>query len=165
MEDLNLADGFTEELAKGMAALMREIAAESDVGGGGLGDAEGKTGPQTDQEKAFREAWEKMLIEGMNESLEPGFGEETEKDNSKGKDKGKEAGKAESGEGKEDAFQESIRKAMNKLKESETNLQVHCIDISRVSTSAKSIPRVMFVLGRVSFGRHRSSGSLPLAIR
>ena len=128
-----------------MAALMREIAAESDVGGGGLGDAEGKTGPQTDQEKAFREAWEKMLIEGMNESLEPGFGEETEKDNSKGKGKGKEAGKAESGEGKEDAFQESIRKAMNKLKESETNLQVHCIDISRVSTSAKSIPRVMFV--------------------
>ncbi|KAK7689684.1 hypothetical protein QCA50_007479 [Cerrena zonata] len=55
-----------------MAALMREIAAESDVGGGGLGDADGKTGPQTDQEKTFREAWEKMLVEGMNGSLDVG---------------------------------------------------------------------------------------------
>lgn len=128
MEDLNIADTFTEELAKGMAALMREIAAESDVGGGGLGDDDGKTGPQTDQEKAFREAWEKMLVEGMNESLEPEALVGGEDAKGKAKATGADVQTGEVAEstsaGRDDAFQESIRKAMNKLKESETNLQV-----------------------------------------
>ncbi|CAL1710393.1 unnamed protein product [Somion occarium] len=128
-DDLNLADNFTEELAKGMAALMREIAAESDVGGGGVGDADGKSGPQTDQEKAFREAWEKMLIDGMNGEVDFDGLEKTTEAKGKLKETGKANGKAEGSaangntETKEDAFQSSIRKAMDKLKESETNLQ------------------------------------------
>lgn len=119
-----------------MAALMREIAAESDVGGGGLGDADGKTGPQTDQEKTFREAWEKMLVEGMNGSLDVDA-LETPGD-SKGKTKAsapvKDEAAGSTSTGKDDAFQESIRKAMNKLKESETNLQV-----SNVCSSYKCV--------------------------
>ncbi|KAJ3482703.1 hypothetical protein NLI96_g6799 [Meripilus lineatus] len=113
-EDLALSDDFTKELAAGMASLMREIAAES---GSGLPET-AEDGEQTDEEKerekAFRKAWEDMLVEGMNGALDmKDLG--LEGDGVESKDKGVEV--------PEDAFQSSIRKAMEKMKESEEKIQ------------------------------------------
>lgn len=95
-----------------MASLMREIAAEAGAG------ASTSDGNQTDEEKAkekvFRKAWEDMLVDGMNGALDI---DELGKGG---------AGKEEKGgsEIKDDNFQSSIRKAMEKLKESEESIKV-----------------------------------------
>lgn len=118
LDDLNLSDDFASELAKGMAELMREIAAEAAPGAEGASSEEDKA-----SEVKFRKAWEDMLVgemngmEGMDDLLGKGTAEK-----GKGKDEQKK------GLGGDD-FQQSIKKAMEKLKESETNLQV-CADRS-----------------------------------
>ncbi|KAI0077164.1 Pex19-domain-containing protein [Panus rudis PR-1116 ss-1] len=131
IDDLNFSDDFAAELAKGMAALMREVAAESDLGGGssgkegaaaGEGGGEGE-GRDLQQARTFREAWEKMLVEGMNGAI--GIdGHEEFGGSAKGKERagaGGGVGKDDVKSGEEDAFQASIRKAMEKLKESESS--------------------------------------------
>ncbi|THH27139.1 hypothetical protein EUX98_g7046 [Antrodiella citrinella] len=119
LDDLNLSDDFASELAKGMAELMREIASEASPAPEG-----GASGEDKEAEAKFRKAWEDMLIGEMDsmgagvpgEGVYPGVAG-TE---GKGKATAAEAGKREVGD---DDFQKSIRKAMEKLKESETNLQ------------------------------------------
>lgn len=119
--DLDLGEDFARELAEGMASLMREIAAEA---GSGPDDGEAKDGPQTEEdrkrEEAFRRAWEEMIVEGLNGEAAPG---------GKGKEKEKADASAGAGAGaaadvKDDKFQSSIKKAMEKLKESESSLNV-----------------------------------------
>lgn len=107
----SLDDDFARELTKGMESLFRDIAQ-----GAGLEDipdlAKVEEGT-TDEEraKAFQAAWEAMLVEGMNGSMS------AEDVGSKGK-------AAESaptaGSSSEPAdFQDSIKKMMEKLKESD----------------------------------------------
>ncbi|PSR73525.1 hypothetical protein PHLCEN_2v10637 [Hermanssonia centrifuga] len=112
IDDLDIGDDFARELAEGMASLMREIAAES----GTTPDKGNEKGaPQSEEdlkrEEEFRKAWEAMLVEGLNGQMEA---------DAHG---GASEGKRKEGEAvKEDEFQASIRKAMEKLKESEANL-------------------------------------------
>ncbi|OCH91767.1 Pex19 protein, partial [Obba rivulosa] len=110
-----LPDDFASELARGMESLMREIAAESGVdlndvpGASGNGERRGLSEEERkEQERKFAAAWEAMLVEGMNGHMNA---DEL------------------SGElpaaGSEETFQQTIKKAMEKLKESDSNLQVH----------------------------------------
>lgn len=126
LENLDISGDFAKELADGMAALMREIAAEA-----GEKPEENLTGTdapptqeQLEKEAAFRKVWEEMLVEGMNGALDTNdFGVNK---------KGKAAAKPGELDGpkvevNDDSFQASIRKAMDKLKESDTALHVCCL--------------------------------------
>ncbi|OSC98870.1 Pex19-domain-containing protein [Trametes coccinea BRFM310] len=110
-------DDFARELTKGMESLFRDIAQ-----GAGLDDIpdlskaeEGTT--DEEREKAFKAAWEAMLVEGMNGAMAP-------EDIVAGKGKAATtAGASGSGSGAADAstdsFQDNIKKMMEKLKESD----------------------------------------------
>ncbi|KAH9896484.1 Pex19 protein family-domain-containing protein [Cubamyces lactineus] len=107
----SLDDDFARELTKGMESLFRDIAQ-----GAGLEDipdlAKVEEGT-TDEEraKAFQAAWEAMLVEGMNGSMS------AEDVGSKGKvaESAPTAGSSSEPAG----FQDSIKKMMEKLKESD----------------------------------------------
>ncbi|KAI0655044.1 Pex19 protein family-domain-containing protein [Cubamyces menziesii] len=107
-----LDDDFARELTKGMESLFRDIAQ-----GAGLEDipdlAKVEEGT-TDEEraKAFQAAWEAMLVEGMNGSMS------AEDVGAKGK-AAESAPSASSSSEPADSFQESIKKMMDKLKESD----------------------------------------------
>ena len=107
-----LDDDFARELTKGMESLFRDIAQ-----GAGLEDipdlAKVEEGT-TDEEraKAFQAAWEAMLVEGMNGSMS------AEDVGVKGK-AAESAPSASSSSEPADSFQESIKKMMDKLKESD----------------------------------------------
>ncbi|KAG6875694.1 hypothetical protein C0993_007967 [Termitomyces sp. T159_Od127] len=96
-----MSDEFAKELADGMADLMREIAGSaSQPSNEEKGkDAEENQEISEEQRRALKAAWEAMLIEGLGE---PG-------DEDKTKDGAN--------------FQETIKKAMDKLKESEDNVR------------------------------------------
>ncbi|KAG6847203.1 hypothetical protein H0H93_009558 [Arthromyces matolae] len=96
----DISDDFAKELAEGMASLMREISGEASGEKGNLADT-----MTEDQQRMMKAAWEAMLIEELGE---PGV--ESKSD--------------ENGHG---SFQSSIKKTMDKLKESE--------DDARTSTS------------------------------
>ncbi|EMD32382.1 hypothetical protein CERSUDRAFT_118745 [Gelatoporia subvermispora B] len=124
---LDLPDDFASELARGMESLMREIAAESGVdlddGPGAAGNGERRAlseEEQKEQERRFAAAWEAMLVEGMNGRMDPDGISGSDAASAKGKETPGQAGKAP---GAEQPFQETIRKAMDKLKESDSNLQ------------------------------------------
>ena len=111
--DLDIGNDFARELAEGMAALMREIATESVPQNGEGGEGAESSEEDKRREAAFRKAWEDMIVEGMNGALDV---EDFDK-NAKGK------APAKPGEGKtqveEDAFQTTLRSAIDKLKVSE----------------------------------------------
>ena len=116
LEDLDISEDFAKELADGMAALMREIAAEA-------GEKPEEKLPKASQEDLereakFRKAWEDMLVEGMNGALD---GEDV---GGKGKTAAAKSGEEQKADVPDDGFQASIRKAMEKLKESDSSLQV-----------------------------------------
>jgi len=119
-EDLSLDDDFAKEFAKGLAELMRNVAAEpmpqSDEPSK---DGGGDPAKEQERELAFRKAWEDMLVKGMDESFDPQDVAGTSSSSAKGKEKGRTDVNADL----EDGFQASIKKAMEKLKESDTNLQ------------------------------------------
>jgi len=121
LDNIDISDDFAKELAEGMAALMREIAAES-----GEKPEENLTGTDTpskqeqlEREASFRKAWEDMLVESMNGAMDTvDFGQN---------EKGKVAAQPGELDGPkadvpDDDFQASIRKAMEKLKESDSAL-------------------------------------------
>ena len=72
LDDLEIGNEFARELAEGMAALMREIAAEAAKPGDDVpSGAEAGTEEEVRlREAAFRKAWEEMLVEGMNGALD-----------------------------------------------------------------------------------------------
>ncbi|KAI0666461.1 Pex19 protein family-domain-containing protein [Trametes maxima] len=119
-----LDDDFARELTKGMESLFRDIAQGAGLEGA---PSTGAEDGDEERERAFRAAWEAMLVEGMNgtmsaeDVLGAGAGDGTGKEKGKGVDAGavKEGGgpSVASGAGA-DSFQESIRKAMDKMKES-----------------------------------------------
>ncbi|KAF9460423.1 Pex19 protein family-domain-containing protein [Collybia nuda] len=115
IDEEELSAEFSRELAKGMESLMREI---------GGGDAVGTEG-QTDEEaqRAFKAAWEAMLVEGMDGMKGSDLAGLEE---FMGQDQGKIAGGTSAPPVASDStndFQNKIKQAMEKLKASESNLQ------------------------------------------
>jgi peroxin-19 len=118
IDDLEIGNDFARELADGMAALMREIAAESakPADGAAAGASTASTEEERQREAAFRKAWEDMIVEGMNGALDV--------DDFGGKGKGKapaKPGETPKADVDEDKFQSTIRKAMDKLTIAETD--------------------------------------------
>lgn len=97
-----MPEDLAKELAEGMEKLMREMS-----GGATAGDAE--------EALKRQEAWEKMLVDGLNgASADDVLGpEQRQKD-----------GSTSQGPKAEDAFQASILQAMEKLRTSDTALHV-----------------------------------------
>ncbi|KAI8973111.1 Pex19 protein family-domain-containing protein [Trametes punicea] len=107
-----LDEDLARELTKGMEDLFRDIAQ-----GAGLDDIpdlanaeEGTT--DEERQRAFKAAWEAMLVEGMNGTVS------AEDLSGKGKDAEGASGSG-AGLGSTDPFQDSIKKMMEKLKESD----------------------------------------------
>ena len=138
-DDDDLNSEFAKELQKGMESLMREMGGLG-VDGDGVLDGVGgfgggkKTAKEKEQERAFRAAWEAMLVEGMDgmvapsssalapTSASPSASGVPGKENEKGKEKEKEV--AEGTDPSKQDFQAGIRAAFEKLKSSESGLQV-----------------------------------------
>ncbi|KAL6298517.1 Pex19 protein family-domain-containing protein [Sparassis latifolia] len=139
LPDTDLSEDFARELTRGMESLMREIASEAGLDPDAAKLHAGGTAEGTDADKerqhAFRASWEAMLLEGMNGAVDfDGLAAETAgKEKEKEKEKGTGTGTKENEKGKDqasvggehapDSFQSSIRRAMEKLKESNSNLQ------------------------------------------
>lgn len=116
---------FAAELTRGMESLFKDIAGGAGLDGiPALSEAEDGT---TDEEraKAFKAAWEAMLVEGMDGAMSA---------EDVGSDKGKAAEGAAPGAGAPtDSFQENIRKAMERMKESDRKV---CLVYRRLSLAA-----------------------------
>lgn len=117
LDEDELSAEFSRELAKGMESLMREIGAGEGLGPEGANDEE--------TQRAFKAAWEKMLVEGMDgmggndlAGLEEFMGQ----DQGISRNIGGPSAPGTSAEAND--FQNKIKQAMDKLKESESNLQV-----------------------------------------
>ncbi|KAJ3842399.1 Pex19 protein family-domain-containing protein [Lentinula raphanica] len=109
-QEAALSDAFTKELVKNMHDLMRELADEKSTEAGD--DKEVKEGgSEAEAERLMKAAWEAMLIEGMNGMTD------TEPSTSTA------AGPTSTSSGGGSDFQSKIKKTMEKLKESETNMQ------------------------------------------
>lgn len=129
LDEGELRDDFSRELAKGMEELMKEITngiatgdsagtLPGDVAGSGSGD--GKDMTDEERAQAFKAAWEAMLVEGLNGDGQTGaqdLGEPLGKDGVKPKSASNDTTAPVSD------FQSRIQQAMNKLKESESNLK------------------------------------------
>ncbi|OSX62316.1 hypothetical protein POSPLADRAFT_1181435 [Postia placenta MAD-698-R-SB12] len=124
---LALTDDFASELTRGMESLMREIMGEAGLDPkAGASSSTGDGEPSEEEikrEEAFRAAWEKMLVEGMNGALD--VEELSGGTSGKEKERGTEStsGAATSSVDPQDNFQTTIKKALDKLKESDANLQ------------------------------------------
>ncbi|KAF5392177.1 hypothetical protein D9757_001358 [Collybiopsis confluens] len=106
-----LSDEFTKELVKNMQELMKELAASAQPSGDVI-EQDPEQSEDIDKEKEterlMKAAWEAMLIEGMNGMSEPAIPLEAT---------------SSAGQGKTTDFQSKIKQTMDKLKESEVNLQ------------------------------------------
>jgi peroxin-19 len=119
-EDIELAEKFTRELVKGMESLMR---GETAAPGSAAGDNE----DQSDTIRELRALWESMLVQGMD-------GAAFEGSSSGGLGGAEPLGQGGvAGPAKDDAFQSSIQQTMEKLRKSESNLQVRVVLCSVVS--------------------------------
>ncbi|KAF9531455.1 Pex19 protein family-domain-containing protein [Crepidotus variabilis] len=117
-EEDELGKAFAEELLKGMEGLMKEVTS------GPTKENEGKdiTMSEEERNKALRAAWEAMLIEDMGEGGHGGTAEEyagSASAKAAGTEKGKTPGPSAGAGG---AFQDKIKQAVDKLKESEEKL-------------------------------------------
>ncbi|KAJ3525163.1 hypothetical protein NMY22_g10689 [Coprinellus aureogranulatus] len=154
-EDL-LSSEFARELAKGMEDLMKEIGAEGVAGGsksGGDG-AEGASGEGDDEEakaqaKAFKAAWEAMLVEGMNgkEGEDPvlSLGEILG-------NKAPEGTAASTSSSSKDTFQDKIKQAMEKLKEAESKNKSAAAASSSSGSNPESMEELLKTLGDLGLG-------------
>ena len=124
-----LDEDFARELTKGMESLFRDIAMGAGLDGvPDLGKGAGAEGAATDeeQERAFRAAWEAMLVEGMNGTMNPedliappgaGTARAAGTGNAAASSSGTGRGTGTSG-GPPQSFQDNIKRAMDKMKES-----------------------------------------------
>lgn len=137
LESLGMDEDFMRELTQGMESLMREMVGGADAksetpDAPGSSAKAGPQSPQTDEEKqrldGLHAAWEKLLVESMNGALNM-------EDKAEGAAGAAGASSTESSGSRpapaQDSFEASIRKAMEKLKESETNLKVCVMVFSR----------------------------------
>ncbi|KJA18282.1 hypothetical protein HYPSUDRAFT_45460 [Hypholoma sublateritium FD-334 SS-4] len=133
-------DEFAKELAQGMESLMREIAGEAGVP---EASASGNDTSESERSRAFKAAWEAMLVEGMDGNIgEDGIaglgGEAFEKG----------AVPAKDGTG---GFQDKIKQAMNKMKENEAKIQGSGAPPGG-APSAESLDAILQSLGDLGLG-------------
>ena len=115
-----IPEDLAKQLAESMESFMRELAGSQ------------AAPAASEEEKKLREEWEKMLIEGMN-GLDVEDSTTSSKPNSTS---GPNAGPGE------DEFQKSIRAAMEKLKNSDSALNVcSCIFLPHKCIAERSSPR------------------------
>lgn len=118
-EEDELSKAFTEELVKGMESLMKEVtqgSGASGVSGGGGDRKEEKEMTEEERNKAFKAAWEAMLIEELGQ-----VGGEEFKGATTAASGSSKAGPSASASGGGD-FQDKIKQAMEKLRDSEEKL-------------------------------------------
>ncbi|KAJ3979413.1 Pex19 protein [Lentinula detonsa] len=108
-----LSDAFTTELVKNMQDLMRELADEKSTEMGS-GEEANEAGTEGEAERLMKAAWEAMLIEGINGMTETGT--ETAPSTSA-------AASISTSSATGSDFQNKIKQTMEKLKESEDNIQ------------------------------------------
>ncbi|KAJ3864466.1 Pex19 protein, partial [Lentinula novae-zelandiae] len=114
-----LSDAFTKELVKNMQDLMRELADEKTPKSDKGNENKNEETEEGEAERLMKAAWEAMLIEGMNGMTEPPPLPSTSKSTTASTSAS--GGGAASGAGSD--FQSKIKQTMEKLKESEVNLQ------------------------------------------
>lgn len=99
-------EDFAEVFEREMAAMLRDLVVAQDPSGS-AGD---KSAPppvdNSDRDRAIREAWEKMLEKSMDDAFSGVAGDQGATDES------------------EDAFQKNVKEAMERLRRSDTDLQV-----------------------------------------
>lgn len=122
---------FSRELAKGMENLMRELSAEGSTA------ATDNDGSSADSVRALKAVWEQMLVEGMDG--DPGVGQPS----------------GDSG------FQDKIKQAVNKLKESESSLQVNYLFYSQFLLP--SLTKIYRLMGNLLM-LHRKLNPLKLSL-
>jgi hypothetical protein len=143
-----------------MEALMRELSGAGPTPGE-LGAASTSTS-QTEQEKekakAFAAAWEAMLVEGMGAEAWTA-------------DKATTAGRAQAqaGAAPEDAFAKTIREAMERMQDSEANLQVFTISIpflrrSKLTPFRPMPPPVQMRIRSLLYWHHSATGMVEKII-
>ncbi|KAF8802089.1 hypothetical protein BYT27DRAFT_7197141 [Phlegmacium glaucopus] len=136
---------FARELAKGMENLMRELSAEAEGSTGAAStDDSGSSDPSAESARALKAVWEQMLIEGMDGN--PGTGQFSGNETSTG---------GGGGGGSGGGFQDKIKQAVNKLKESESNLQANGKspnDGGAAAPNAESLEALLSSLGDFGLG-------------
>ena len=130
--DVDIEADFAKELAEGMESLWRDIAKQGLNEGSG-GETE-TSEHMEERERSLAAAWEAMLIEGMDGSLQQGVSDAST------------APKA----GEKDDFQSRIRNTMNKLKESESGLKSS--DPSSSAASADPLEALLSQFGDLGDG-------------
>jgi peroxin-19 len=113
LDEDELSAAFSRELSIGMESLMREIS-------GGSGEALSAGEDDEEAQRTLKAAWEAMLVDGMDgmgnlPGLEALLGQDWD---------GGDSSTSAAGSGEANDFQSKIKQAMDKLKESESNLQV-----------------------------------------
>jgi hypothetical protein len=103
-----LEDDFAEVFEREMAAMLRDLVAPQDPSSSAGGESAGHAPPadEPERDRAIREAWEKMLEKSMDDAFLGRAGDEGATDES------------------EDAFQKNVKEAMERLRRSDTDLQV-----------------------------------------
>ncbi|KAH9918066.1 Pex19 protein family-domain-containing protein [Fomitopsis serialis] len=122
LDSLGLDEDFMRELTQGMESLMREIATgDGPQAEGSNTEGQSAEGGQNTDEKqrqeALHAAWEKMFVESMNGALD------VDSQSAGATDPTESSGSGGAAPPPQDSFEASIRKAMEKLKESESNLK------------------------------------------
>lgn len=121
-----------KEITNGLATGDKTTISGGSGSGGGGGVGDGGDERMTDEERAIKAAWEAMLVEGLN----GGGGAGAEKDwEALGEILGKDGVKPRSdvtgtsgvGAAPTNDFQARIKQAMDKIKASESNLQVRLV--------------------------------------
>jgi peroxin-19 len=113
---------FAEEFARQMEATLRELGGD-DVATSSTASAGSSADVAKEQEEVFKKAWEKLLVDGLD-----GTGMDEKHDT---------ASVAGGMAGKEDPFQKNIREAMERLKESDANIQVR-VTITSLAVAANT---------------------------
>lgn len=118
LDEDGLSETFSRELQKGMESLMRELGSASlSESAEGENRPEGELG-KAETERMFKAAWEAMLVEGMDGTVQ------STSNDTKEPSSAPMTGTEPDGGGPSNTFQDQIRQAMDKLRESESNLQV-----------------------------------------
>ncbi|KAF9481747.1 Pex19-domain-containing protein [Pholiota conissans] len=129
---------FTKELAKGMENLMREIAGEA-----GVPDAGSEEVTEEERARAFKAAWEAMLVEGMDGNLGEGGLDGLAQPSG--------AAKSKEGTTGTGGFQDKIKQAMDKMKESESKMQ-GAAGGSNTTPTPESLEALLQSLGDLGLG-------------
>lgn len=117
LDEDGLSETFSRELQKCMESLMRELGSASlSESAEGENRPEGELG-KDETERMFKAAWEAMLVEGMDGTVQ------STSNDTKEPSSAPMTGTEPDGGGPSNTFQDQIRQAMDKLRESESNLQ------------------------------------------